>query len=290
MARVVSVAACQFELKEIDNFDQFTDHVKKLLNKARGADIVVFPELFTLELFTTYPDWRKAPVTEFTRIHEFTTPIRVFFAEEAKMRNQYIAAGSHLVKEGDKFYNVAYLFTPNGSMYTHAKTHIFPDEAKWSTSEGSMMDVISLPLGKIGFNICYELEIPECATALAEKGVEMIICPSFTFSSHGFWRVRHCGHARAIENQVYIVHCCTVGRVGEPLPYGRGRSSILSPCDSPWAPNGIVIEAEPDVESVVMVTVNLDLLHVNRKNGAAPTFRDRHRQRKLYRQWRLATE
>ncbi|MDI8799998.1 hypothetical protein MJM59_32555, partial [Salmonella enterica subsp. enterica serovar Montevideo] len=42
-----------------------------------------------------------------------------------------------------------------------------------------------------------------------------------------FWRVRHCCHARCIENQIYLVHCCLGGNPGGPLPGCWARSSIL---------------------------------------------------------------
>ncbi len=70
------------------------------------------------------------------------------------------------------------------------------------------MAVFQLPFAKVGFNICYEAEIPECAATLAEQGAELILTPSATFTEQGFWRVRHCCHARCIENQIYLVHCC----------------------------------------------------------------------------------
>ena len=38
------------------------------------------------------------------------------------------------------------------------------------------------PSPKVGFNVCYEAEIPECAASLAEQGAEIILCPSLTFT------------------------------------------------------------------------------------------------------------
>ena len=102
----------------------------------------------------------------------------------------------------------------------HDKTHIFPAEAQWSTEEGDTVEMVELPFAKVGFNVCYEAEIPECAATLVEQGAEIILCPSFTFTEYGFWRVRHCAQARAIENQVYFVHCATGADVPAdgPLP------------------------------------------------------------------------
>jgi predicted amidohydrolase len=285
MSREVSIAACNFAVRPVGSFDEFAGHVRDLLDQTAGADLVLFPELFTVELFTTFPDWKDAPVSELTRIDQFTQDYRDFFKGEARARGQFIVAGSHLMKEGGRYLNIGHLYEPDGTLHVHAKTHIFPAEADWSTEEGDTIEAIDLPFAKVGFNICYEAEIPECAATLAEQGTEIILCPSFTFTEYGFWRVRHCAQARAIENQLYFVHCCTGGQPGAPLPNGWARSSILSPCDLLWNPNGIVAEAEPNKEMVVRADVDIDKLYENREKGAAPTFRDRRRRSDLYTKW-----
>ena len=285
MARTVSLAACQFAVRPIGSFDEFAAHVRRLLDQAKGAELVLFPELFTVELFTTYPDWQKAPISELPRIDEYTRDYQSLFTTEAKERGQYIVAGSHLMKVNGRYLNVGHLFEPDGTVHTHAKTHIFPAEAEWATEEGDTLSVIELPFAKVGFNICYEAEIPECAATLTHQGAEIILCPSFTFTQYGFWRVRHCAQARCVENQVYFVHCCTAGQPGAPLPNGWAQSSILSPCDVPWTPNGVVVQADPNLEMVIQGEVDLDQLYENREKGAAPTYRDRRRRAHLYLQW-----
>lgn len=285
MSRHVSVAACNFAVRPVASFDQFAAHVRALLDLSRGADLVLFPELFTVELFTIHPDWQRGSVAELTRLDEYTDDYRTLFEGEARERGQHVVAGSHLMRDGDRFVNVGHLFEPDGTLHTHTKTHIFPAESNWSTSEGDAMEVIDLAFGRVGFNICYEAEIPECSAALTEQGAEIILCPSFTFTEHGFWRVRHCAQARAIENQVYFVHCCTGGRPGAPLPNGWAQSSVLSPCDSSWSPNGVVAQATVNEEMVVRAEIDLDFLAENREHGVAPTFRDRRRRADLYASW-----
>jgi predicted amidohydrolase len=269
----------------VSSFDEFADHVRGMLDDAKGADLVLFPELFTVELFTTFKDWKEAPVSELTRVDQFTQEYHNLFESETKERGQFIVAGSHLMKENGRYLNIGHLYEPDGTLHTHAKTHIFPAEADWSTEEGDILEVIDLPFAKVGFNICYEAEIPECASTLSEQGVEIILCPSFTFTEYGFWRVRHCAQARCIENQIYYVHCCTGGQPGEPLPNGWARSSILTPCDVLWNPPGIVAQAEPNEEVVVRGQVDIDKLYENRETGAAPTYRDRRRRADLYPTW-----
>lgn len=287
MPRKVTISACQYHVREIGGFDDMVARVRSLLDQAAGSDIVVFPELFTIELFTTLPDWKNRPISELVLIDQFTNDYKSLFKEEAKKRGQFIAAGSHLLKVADdRFENLAFLFGPGGEEFSHSKTHIFPAEANWSTSEGSKMEVFQLPFAKVGFNICYEAEIPECSAALVEQGAEIILTPSATFTEQGFWRVRHCAQARCIENQIHQVHSCLGGQPGGPLPNGWAQSSVLGPCDLAWTdPAGIIAEAPTNVETTVTGTVDLDLLYQNRESGAATTFRDRRRRADLYRSW-----
>jgi predicted amidohydrolase len=177
---------------------------------------------------------------------------------------------------------VVSLFTPDGRELMHAKTHIFPAESEWKTAEGDELEVWDLGPARTGVAICYETEIPEVIRILAYRGAEVILCPSFTLSEAGFWRVRHCAQARCIENQIYFVHCCAIGDAGAPLPSAYGRSSILSPCDRGWNPSGIVVEAEANQPMVISARLDLDALHDNRETGAATTFHDRTRRAAMY--------
>jgi predicted amidohydrolase len=285
MTRNVSIAAVNFAVRPVKDFEQFATHVKTLLDACEGADLVQFPELLTVELFSTLPNWKELPISELTQISSFTDDYISLFKNLAREKSQYIVGGSHLVKKGDKFLNIAHLFTPEGEIIRHTKTHIFPAESTWKTSEGDEMRAFDLPFARVGFNVCYEAEIPECANSLTEQGAEIILCPSYTFTEYGFWRVRHCAQARAIENQVYFVHSCTGGAPGAPLPNGWAQSSILSPCDTLFSPKGIVAEATANTESVVRATIDLDMLVKNREMGAATTFNDRRRQAHLYQSW-----
>ena len=287
MVRKVSIAACQFVIKPVKDFDAFAAQCVALLDKAKGADLVLFPELFTLALFTTFDDWRNRPLQELVKVDVYTQAYREFFDEQARKRKQVIVAGSHLEKKRGGYFNVAYVYGANGLIYMHDKTHIFPAESSWFTREGDTMEAFDLPFARVGLNVCYETEIPECASTLVEQGAEIILCPSFTFSEFGFWRVRHCAQARAIENQIYFVHCATGGKLPKgPMPNGWTRSSILGPCDQPWsAPNGVIAEARTNVQMVLHGVVDLDKLHHNRDTGVAPTFRDRRRRADVYRAW-----
>lgn len=287
MPTTLSVAAVQFEMREVDGFAAFAGQVRGLLDRTDGAQLVVLPELFTAALFTARPGWRNEPPSALGRIADYTDDYAALFAELARTRDQVIVAGSHLVRapDGEGVLNTAFVFFPDGSVSRHVKTHIFPAESGWGTREGDALAPFSVGPVTVGVSVCYETEIPEVSTILARQGAELIVSPSYTFTEAGFWRVRHCAQARAIENQVYVVHCPTTGNPGAPLSPGWARASVLSPCDSGFAADGVLAEAATNTEDVITARLDLDLLHENRRTGAATTHGDRRRRFGLYRRY-----
>ncbi|MGE7765948.1 nitrilase-related carbon-nitrogen hydrolase [Peribacillus sp. NPDC096540] len=276
----VKITACQFRVEKAASFNEFQKQVEDLINQVpENSDYIIFPELLTIGLLATFPDQNASSLI---KIDEYTTQYKELFSSISRKRKQVIIAGSHLECRENEYFNIAYIFDKDGSYVEHKKTHIFPAEANWQTSEGNNLEVYSIGPVKIGIAVCYEAEIPEISRILSVNGADIIFCPSYTFTEAGFWRVRHCAHARAIENQVYFVHCPTVGEPGDPLPNGYGRASILSPCDKAWPANGVVAEAEANKHTVITGAVDIDELYENRKSGAATTFKDRKRRKDVY--------
>ena len=280
----VKISVCQFPLKPFASFDAFQAQVETFLERVpRDSDYVVFPELMTLGLFHSFESAAKIRVQDVVHVSTYTEDYLSLFQNLAKKRRQVIIAGSHLTENGGQYYNTCFIFDKDGSYVEHKKTHIFPGESMWHTSEGDELSGYDIGPVKIGVAICYEIEIPEIATILAAQGAEIIFCPSYTFSEAGFWRVRHCAQARAIENQVYVVHCSTVGDPKLPISArGYGRSAIISPCDVGFPDDGIVSEAKAHEAAVITATVDVDRLRHIRKRGDATTSSDRMRRRTLY--------
>ncbi|ESF73868.1 amidohydrolase, partial [Salmonella enterica subsp. enterica serovar Soerenga] len=54
--------------------------VRILLNKSQGADVVIFPELFTIELFTLLKKWQERPISHLTLIDQFTDAYKQLFS------------------------------------------------------------------------------------------------------------------------------------------------------------------------------------------------------------------
>lgn len=282
------IAACTSRFRDTPDFAAFARHVGELIDRAAGADLVVLPELVTWELMTAVPGWADADDLEpAMATARFADEFRDLVAREARERRQYVLAGTHLIQRADGSYlNVATLYDDGGRLvHEHAKSHLFPVEHTVGITEGDEMAVVELPFAVVGVNTCYEAEIPECAASLAEQGMQLLLCPSQTFTEAGFWRVRHTLAARAIENQVYAVHSTVSGAAQGAWPGAWGRSSVLSPCDAGWPDDGVLAQTEPNLDAVAIADVDLDLLAENRRSGAATTYRDRRRRAERYRAW-----
>lgn len=280
------LAACNFESRPLDTFDDFAADVRAALDRAAGADLVVLPELLTLGLVSLTPDWQSATAgTDLARSADFTDQCLELFEQEAKARAQHIVAGSHLRREGDRLRNVSHVFGPDGLVATHAKTHLFAAEAASGVDEADRLGIVELPFGTVGLAICYEAQIPELVTALVARGADIIACPSYTVTEAGFWRVRTCLAARCIENQVFALHAGTYGPPFGPVPGAWARSSVLAPCHAPWPVNGVLTETPANAPAAAVADVELADLRENREHGDVRPFNDRRRRAPLYASW-----
>jgi predicted amidohydrolase len=284
MSRTAQIAVCQFPIEPLRSVSDFEDRISTFLDAVPDAtDYVVFPEALTGGLLTLEVDFNTLGPHDLIRLDKHTGRFRAFFSEEAQRRGFNIVAGSHIERDGQRYLNVAHLFSADGREICHQKTHIFPSEAEYLLAEGDELEVIrGVGPATVALQICYEAEIPEISRIQAELGAELVLCPSHTYTEHGFWRVRHSAQARCVENQIYFAHACSIGEPIGLLTGGFGRSAVLTPCDSGWPADGVLAEAESNAPCVVTAVVDLDQLHENRENGAARTFHDRQRRSDLY--------
>src|SRR3546814_13305595 len=90
-------------------------------------------------------------------------------------------------------------------------------------------------------------------------------------------RVRHCAQARAIENQCYVVMSGNVGNLPnvDNMDIQYAQSAILTPCDLPFARDGIAAESTENVETLTMADVNHAALRWAREEGRVRNLRDR---------------
>lgn len=261
MSKRVRIATIQFDQRPVIGFDQFAAQVQHYVRLAADArcQLVVFPEYVTASLVAVDPDW-----------HRWTGPYQELFAGLSRSTNMTIQAGTHLTERDDVLYNTAHLFLPSGELFTQDKVHLTPFEAAPSVGRGDGFSMVDTPFGRVAVIVCFDIEFPGAAEVVAEAGADIILVPSCTDDRQGFWRVRHCCHARAVENQVYVVHSALVGGLPDVryMEQSYGRSAIITPCDLPFPPGGIMAEGEWNQGLCVVGDVDLSLLAEVRRSGS----------------------
>lgn len=276
---IVRIAAVQYLLRSIDDWAGFENQVRFVM-KAAGdykPQFVMFPEIFTTQLlsFMDTSDLRTAV----RRMDEFTDRYIELFTDLAKRWGVHIIGGSHPTLSNGKLLNTAYLFSPQGKVFTQDKIHLTRwEKEKWKGDPGHQVTVFDTPHGRIAILICYDIEFPELSRMVCEQGADIIFVPSCTDDRQGFWRVRYCCHARAIENQVYVAVTGTVGNLAvEGLGLHYGQAAIITPSDFPFARDGIAAEGVPNMEQIVIADVDLAKLVANRVNGTTIPLYDKRK-------------
>jgi len=276
----VRVATCQMQARAVSDFDEFMRQVRYFVDVASDyeADFILFPELFTLMLLSA-EDKELSPLESIERLSEYTPRIRKALSEMALRFNINIIGGSHPTRMDDgDIHNVAMVCLRDGSIHEQEKIHPTPNEAYWwNIHGGDAVDVIQTDCGPVGVLICYDTEFPELARRLADEGARIIFVPFCTDSRQGYMRVRYCAAARAIENQCYVVMSGNVGNLPNVanMDIQYAQSCILTPCDFPFARDGIAAEASENVETLTISDVNLADLAWARAEGTVRNLADR---------------
>lgn len=281
------VSSVQYHLHTIQSFEEFAQQVEHYVRAALEfeTDFILFPEFFTTQLLSIGN--QKGEPLSINALPNFTEQYLDLFTSLAIETKTHIIGGTHVIRNNDKLYNVAHLFYPDGTVATQAKLHITPTEVnEWNMAAGEGLQLFDTEKGRIAILTCYDIEFPEIVRMAKAHGADVVFCPSCTDDRHGFHRVRYTSHARAIENQIYVVTASTVGSLPtiDFMRMNFGQSAIISPNDVPFPPRGIVVEGEFNNDMVVTGDLDLALLYQVREKGSVTTWRDRRTD--LYTDWK----
>ncbi len=276
-SRYVRVAAVQYQMRTINNFDEFATHCEYFVDVASDyrSDFVVFPEMITMQLLSFMPN--EQPAKSARRLSEFTDEYVKLFNHLSIKYNINIVAGSHLNVEHDDLYNISYLCRRDGTIGKQYKIQITPHEKKWwGVKGGNKIEVFDTDCGKIAIAICYDVQFPELVRIAAVKGAQILFVPYNTDERRGYLRVRYCAQARAIENQMYVAITGCVGNLPrvENLDIHFSQSAIFTPSDVEFSREGIATEATPNTETIIYQDLDLQLLKRNREYGTVQPWND----------------
>lgn len=276
----VRIASVQYQMRGLTSRDEFKNKIEYFVRVASdySADFVVFPELFTMQL-ASIAETALPPEKAIDEVSGHTDWFVDFMRGFASSHNINIISGSHINKSADgAVRNSCFVVLRDGSVHRRDKIHPTPSEvACWNVTGGDSADIIETDRGPVGVMICYDSEFPELARHLVDQGAMILFVPFCTDDRRGYLRVRHCAHARAIENQCYVVLSGVAGNLPrvENMDIHHAESAILTPCDFAFPHDGIAAAAPPNTETIAFADLRLSDLHNARSSGAVRNLHDR---------------
>lgn len=278
--RKVRVSCIQYQMRKVRSFEEFATQVTYFVDIAADyqSDFILLPELFTVQLLSQ--TMTLSPQEGMRKLAGYAPRVRKLLSSLAVRFGVTIIGGSQPVLVGDRLINASPVCLPDGRVIEQPKLHVTPNERKWwGITGGDSLQVIDSPAGRIGVLICYDSEFPELSRYLADQGVEILFVPFCTDNRQGYYRVRYCCHARAIENQIYVAMAGNVGNLPDVLNMDiqYGQAAVLTPSDFEFARDGIAAEADSNEETVLVCDLDLDELHSARNNGTVTPRLDRRR-------------
>jgi predicted amidohydrolase len=177
---------------------QNRQHISQLLDEAGQSDLYVLPEMFSTGFMTHPKDGISADDTTLAWMQQQATD------------RHCALAGSLITDDGGKLYNRFYFVYPDGSVRHYDKRHLFiyGGEDRVFTP-GEQRVVVRYAGFRILLQVCYDLRFPVFSRNKGDYDLAIYVA-NWPTSRLEAWTTLL--HARAIENQCYVIG---VNRVGQ---------------------------------------------------------------------------
>lgn len=200
-----------------------------------GADVVVFPELWTcgyyLETFDFVAAVKENPwiLDKFQALAKEFGVVVILPLPQIKDDELYI--GLYVIERDGRIikeYQKSFLWGREQNYFVHGERHY---------------EAFDTSIGRIGVLICYDIEFPEPSRLLALDGAQIIFVPSvWSIPAKNRWDIQL--PARALDNTVFIAG---INNTGEGA---CGHCKVISPFGE------VLAEAEQDEETVLFCDVD----------------------------------
>ncbi|WP_438351196.1 carbon-nitrogen family hydrolase [Paenibacillus sp. FA6] len=237
------------------------EHILSLMEEAVAKnpkpDLLVLPEL-----------WNTGYALE--QIHHIADEggehSKRWLSAFAKRHQVLIVAGSIAETNAGQVFNSMYVFDRAGlQIADYSKIHLFRlmNEEKYIVPGQQLVAFQLNDECVAGVCICYDIRFPEMARSLALNGAKVLfVSAEWPHPRLHHWRTLLM--ARAIENQMYVIACNTVGESGDASFFGH--SMIIDP----W---GEIVVEGGEGEEIVIGEVSISL--VDEVRSRIPVFQDR---------------
>lgn len=216
MNQSVTIAACQ--LFDVQNdIEQSLNKMIDYANRAaeQGAQLVCFPECY-LQGYVV--DERQAR----QRAIDVSSDAFANILKRLETVKPLLVIGM-IEKEGDKIYITAIVVKQGELLGFHRKTKLAPFESVFEP--GELFPIFEVEGLRFGINICYELNISECATAIAEQNAQLMVCPCYNMLSYTNaekWKLKHNAirAERTVETGLWLISADVTGERDGQISYG----------------------------------------------------------------------
>lgn len=176
-------------------------HVQQLLERARGSDLILLPEIWPVGYFSFSRYRSEAESGAGSTVQ--------FLKAQARALKATLFAGSFVERRGNRYSNTSLLIDAKGTVRArYRKIHLFgykSDERRILTA-GRRISVTSQPWGRTGLATCYDLRFPEFFRRMLDRGAEFFLVTSaWPKERLEAWRLFN--RARAHENLAYVLAC-----------------------------------------------------------------------------------
>ena len=170
--------------------------------KAEGADLVAFPESCIF-------GWENPDA------HKRACPIpgedSGLLCEMAKKHKIYIHIGLD-EKDGDKLYGAAILIDDNGKiLLKHRKNNVLAELMTPPYSEGSGVEAVDTPLGRIGVMICADSFRKNLLQEMRDLKPDYVLIPYGWAAEEGKWPGHGKELMKTVKNAAKTIGCPVVG-------------------------------------------------------------------------------
>ncbi|TKC79209.1 carbon-nitrogen hydrolase family protein [Trinickia terrae] len=213
-----------------------------------GTDLIAFPEA-TLTGFPTRDNVRDLA-------EPLDGPSLAAVRNAAREARVAVAVGL-AERDAGRFYNTTVLIDERGDIaLRYRKTHLWASDVGVFDA-GDRFAVCEFKGMTVGILICYDIEFPETARAVASLGADLLIVTNGNMDPFGPVH-RRAIVARAMENQMFAALVNRIGSGDEGLTF-PGESALVSPF-------GDVVCEAPAKESVLLANLDAKLLAGSREH------------------------
>ena len=276
--RTLRVAAVQATPILFDRVSTLNVAAAEIANAASdGAELVVFPESFV----PGYPDWvwRRSPMSDGDWYNRFCSqavdvdgsdldPIR----DAARDAKVWVALGvTERLRSGTLNNSVVYFDASGDVVARHRK--LIPTGAErliWGNGQDEILTTVDVNGVRVGSLICWENYMPLARAAMYQRGVDVLLAPTWDNSDEWVPTLRHISK----EGQVFVVGVTACLR-GSDVPRDLPDADSLYGGDEDWMSKGNTTIVAPGGEilagplvgttGVLVETLDMDRILTGRR-------------------------